>query len=29
MKVHDGPYADTRGQFGGYFVIEAPIWTPR
>jgi hypothetical protein len=24
MKVHDGPYADTREQFGGYFMIEAP-----
>lgn len=23
LKVHDGPYADTREQFGGYFVIEA------
>lgn len=22
MQVHDGPYADTREQFGGYFVIE-------
>jgi hypothetical protein len=24
MQVHDGPYAETREQFGGYFVIEAP-----
>jgi hypothetical protein len=24
MKVHDGPYAETREQFGGYFIIEAP-----
>jgi hypothetical protein len=24
MKVHDGPYAETREQFGGYYVIEAP-----
>ena len=24
LKVHDGPYADTREQFGGYFIIEAP-----
>ena len=23
LKVHDGPYADTREQFGGYYVIEA------
>lgn len=23
MQVHDGPYAETREQFGGYFVIEA------
>ncbi|QCI63079.1 YciI family protein [Phreatobacter stygius] len=23
MKVHDGPYAETREQFGGYFIIEA------
>ena len=22
--VLDGPYADTREQFGGYFIIEAP-----
>jgi hypothetical protein len=22
MKVHDGPYAETREQFGGYFIIE-------
>lgn len=24
MKVHDGPYAETREQFGGYFIIQAP-----
>ncbi|MGV8854464.1 MAG: YciI family protein [Devosia sp.] len=24
LKVHDGPYADTREQFGGYFIIRAP-----
>lgn len=24
LKVHDGPYADTREQFGGYFIIDAP-----
>ena len=23
LKVHDGPYADTREQFGGYFIIDA------
>lgn len=23
MQVHDGPYAETREQFGGYFIIEA------
>jgi hypothetical protein len=23
LKVHDGPYADTREQFGGYYIIEA------
>lgn len=23
LIVHDGPYADTREQVGGYFVIEA------
>ena len=23
LQVHDGPYADTREQFGGYFIIEA------
>lgn len=23
LKVHDGPYADTREQFGGYFIILA------
>jgi hypothetical protein len=24
LQVHDGPYAETREQFGGFFVIEAP-----
>lgn len=24
LKVHDGPYAETREQFGGYFIISAP-----
>lgn len=24
LKVHDGPYAETREQFGGYYMIEAP-----
>jgi hypothetical protein len=24
LKVHDGPYAETREQFGGYYIIEAP-----
>lgn len=24
LRVHDGPYADTKEQFGGYFIIEAP-----
>lgn len=23
LKVHDGPYSETREQFGGYFIIEA------
>jgi len=23
LQVHDGPYADTREQFGGFFIIEA------
>lgn len=23
MQVHDGPYAETREQFGGYYLIEA------
>lgn len=23
LRVHDGPYADTREQFGGYFIIDA------
>jgi hypothetical protein len=27
LQVHDGPYADTREQFGGYFIIEAPDMT--
>jgi hypothetical protein len=24
LSVKDGPYAETREQFGGYFIIEAP-----
>lgn len=24
LKVHDGPYAETREQLGGYFIIDAP-----
>jgi len=24
LKVHDGPYADTREQLGGYYIIDAP-----
>ncbi len=24
LKVHDGPYAETREQLGGYYIIEAP-----
>jgi hypothetical protein len=24
LRVHDGPYAETREQLGGYFIIEAP-----
>lgn len=27
LKVHDGPYAETREQFGGYYIIEAPGMT--
>lgn len=23
-QLHDGPYADTKEQLGGYFLIEAP-----
>ena len=23
LQVHDGPYAETREQFGGYFIIQA------
>jgi hypothetical protein len=23
LKVHDGPYAETREQLGGYYLIEA------
>ena len=22
LRVHDGPYAETREQFGGYFIID-------
>lgn len=24
MQVHNGPFAETREQLGGYYVIEAP-----
>ena len=24
LKVHDGPYAETREQFGGYFFVDVP-----
>jgi hypothetical protein len=24
LKVHDGPYAEAREQFGGYFIIDVP-----
>ncbi|WP_395813630.1 YciI family protein [Devosia sp.] len=24
LAVHDGPYADTREQLGGFYIIEAP-----
>lgn len=24
LKVHDGPFAETREQFGGYYIIAAP-----
>jgi hypothetical protein len=24
LRVQDGPYAETREQFGGYFIIDAP-----
>jgi len=23
LQVHDGPYAETHEQFGGYFIVEA------
>jgi hypothetical protein len=26
--VHDGPYADTKEQLGGYFVLEVPDLDP-
>jgi hypothetical protein len=35
LRVHDGPYAETREQFGGYFIIdvntmdEAITWASR
>ncbi|MGB7196061.1 MAG: YciI family protein [Collimonas pratensis] len=35
IRVHDGPYADTREQAGGYFIIdakdpdEARLWATR
>ncbi|MDB5506635.1 MAG: hypothetical protein JWR75_1273 [Devosia sp.] len=24
LQVHDGPYADTREQLGGYYIIDVP-----
>ena len=24
LKVHDGPYAETKEQFGGYYIIDCP-----
>ncbi|MDB5528971.1 MAG: hypothetical protein JWR51_2074 [Devosia sp.] len=24
LKVHDGPYAETKEQFGGYYMIDCP-----
>jgi hypothetical protein len=24
LKVHDGPYADTREQLGGFYIIDVP-----
>jgi hypothetical protein len=24
LRVHDGPYAETREQLGGFYIIEAP-----
>lgn len=24
LRVHDGPYAETREQLGGYYIIDAP-----
>ena len=24
LQVHEGPYADTREQLGGFYIIEAP-----
>jgi len=35
LKAHDGPYAETREQFGGYFIIDvvdmaaAEYWAAR
>ena len=28
-RVQDGPFADTKEQLGGFFVIDVPISTPR
>ncbi len=27
--VQDGPFADSKEQLGGYFIIDVPISTPR
>ena len=29
QSLHDGPYAETREQLGGYYLVEASIWTPQ
>jgi hypothetical protein len=35
IRVHDGPYADTREQAGGYYIIDVPnagdarLWAAR
>ena len=29
QTVTDGPFAETKEQFGGYYVIAVPTWTRR